>query len=127
MVALVENEVDASEIDIEDLLVVDRDQILFGDHSHMILLRTIAQCKCINRDIKVITEEDPSGAGLIVLSRSKLLKNLGKKKMEKILLMLNQVGCIRNDVLGFSGDINTEEKIKREIFRSKYEIESLVA
>jgi hypothetical protein len=104
-------------------IAVDRNRILFGDRINIRLLRVVARCKCIEPDIKAVLADDESGASLIVLSKEKL-KRLDPVTREKMLGLLSKVNAIRDDVVEYSNNITIDEKVRRDIYKSRFEVEA---
>jgi hypothetical protein len=107
-------------------IAIDRDRLIFGVKDNTALLETIANCQCIENDVKAVVREDPAGASLIVLSDSKLEK-LGRAKKRQMLDLLGETDAIRRDVQRFSRDISLEERIRRDVYKSRFEVEHQAA
>lgn len=110
----------------EQYIAIDRDRLLFGNRENTSLLKIISNCQCIEQNVKAVVEDDPSGAGLIVLSREKLA-TLAQETQNQIFALLNKTDAVRNDVIMFSTDITVEERIRRQIFKSRVEVENQAA
>lgn len=106
----------------ENFISVDRDKLVFGMRNNAALLEIVAKCQCIESDIKAVVNDDASGAGLIVLSERKLIR-LGSAKKQQMLRLLKHAGAIREDVLYYSDDIDFDERIRRDVFKSRFEVE----
>jgi hypothetical protein len=109
----------ANTMDGSEFVAIDRDKLLFGAHTS--LLEIVANCQCIEPNIKAVLENDPAGATLIVLSKTKLSR-LGEVKKQQMLDLIEKAGAIRADVKLYSDDISLEERIQRDVYKSRFEV-----
>ena len=108
-------------LDDSDFIPVLRDKLLFsGNRKHRAIIRLISTCHCVVEDVKAVTEDDTSGANIIILSKSKLEERY-QKPSNRVYNLLVEADAIAPSVQVYSKNITSLDRAIRKIYISTYE------